>query len=591
MKKSFAVQKIFSYVLFSSLLGTNCLNGDRGSSWILPIVNTNISGVNSDAPKAPQIDPISFQYSSQSFQFVKNETITDEVPTSLDAIDHYAISPSLPTGMSFDTTNGKIAGTPISATTSAPYQITAYGHQGNSSSITLNLEIKALNWENQFFLKGSNTLANHSLGASTWISGDTIVAGAYGDSSFMGAAYVFKRVGTTWNQEAYLTAPLRTPSDVYGISVSISGDTIVVGAPLEDSSQRTITTVASADETATSAGAAYVYRRSGTTWNLEAFLKASNADANDSFGRFVTIDGDTIVVGAPRESSVDPTLQNGSTASADNSGTNIGAAYVFKRVGTTWTQEAYLKPQNPAANDRFGSEIGISGDTIIVGVSQDDSLGTNSGAAYIFRKVGTTWTQEAYLRASDAIAGDQFGMSVGISGNAVIVGASSKNSGAGGAYIFERTGTAWTETAKLSASNADPSDNFGKAVAISGDTVAIAAPRESNSIRSILNKGVLPDPTDNASSLSGAVYVYQKDTNWIYRSFIKTYNADPSDQASNSLGGPIAPIGEYGSLCIFGDTIALGAAEEKGSQTTPSALPPIGDNAKTKSGAVYVFNR
>ncbi|WP_167882990.1 putative Ig domain-containing protein [Leptospira barantonii] len=546
--------------------------------------------MSSDPGPGTQISPISFQYSSQNFQFVKNETITDEVPTSLDAIDHYAVFPSLPTGLSFDTTTGKIAGTPQSASTST-YQITAYDHQGHSSSITLNLEIKALNWENQFFLKGSNTSTSHSFGVSTWISGDTIVAGAYGDSSFMGAAYVFKRVGTTWTQEAYLTAPLRTATDVFGLGVAISGDTIVVGAPLEDSAQRTITTVASSDETASGSGAAYVYRRSGAIWHLEAFLKASNADTNDAFGRFVAIDGDTIVVGAPRESSVDPTLQNGSSASADNSGTNIGAAYVFKRVGTTWTQEAYLKPQNPAANDRFGSEIGISGDTIVVGVSQDDSLGTNSGAAYVFRKVGTTWTHEAYIKASNAASNDQFGTSVGISGNAIIIGAFGQNSNTGGAYIFERTGTTWTETAILHAPNAEANDQFAKAVAISGDTVAIASPRESNSIRTILNKGILPDPTDNGSSTSGAVYVYQKDVNWVYRSFIKTSNADPNDQVSNALAGPGPPIGEYGSLSISGDTIALGAPEERSSQTFPSATAPIGDNTKSKSGAVYVFNR
>ncbi|MGJ4752238.1 putative Ig domain-containing protein [Leptospira kmetyi] len=589
MKTLLAFLNIVSSVLFFTFT-TNCLTGERGSSWILPLVNTNLSNVSSAPSPGPQISPISFQYSSQNFQFVKNEAITDEVPTSLDAISHYSISPSLPTGLSFDTTSGKIAGTPGSAGTST-YQVTAYDLQGRSSTITLNLEIKALNWENQFFLKGSNTLASHSFGVSTWISGDTIVAGAYGDSSFMGAAYVFKRVGTTWSQEAYLTAPLRTSSDVFGLGVAISGDTIVVGAPLEDSAQRSITTVASSDETASGSGAAYVYRRAGSTWNLEAFLKASNADANDSFGRFVAIDGDTIVVGAPRESSLDPTLQNGSSASADNSGTNIGAAYVFKRVGTTWTQEAYLKPQNPAANDRFGSEIGISGDTIVVGVSQDDLSGTNSGAAYIFRKVGTTWTQEAYLKASNAAANDQFGVSVGISGNTIIVGAYTQNSGTGEAYIFERTGTTWTETARLKAPNAEASDQFAKAVAISGDTVAIAAPRESNSIRSILNKGVLPDPTDNGSSLSGAVYVFQKDTNWVYRSFIKTSNADPSDQVSNAVGGPGPPIGEYGSLSISGDTIALGAPEEKSSQTFPSATAPIGDNTKSKSGAVYVFSR
>ncbi|MCG6168932.1 putative Ig domain-containing protein [Leptospira sp. FAT2] len=587
MKKRLIV-KFYSPLILLLTFVTGCLTGDRGSSYVLPLLNTNLSV---GTPNPSNGTGPAFQYSSPSFRFVKNEAITSFTPTTSDLIDHYSISPALPNGMSFNPLNGEIAGTPSSSVAPTSYQITAYNSQGNSSSISLALEVQALNWENQYFLKGSNLLLNHSLGVSVGISNDTIVAGAYGDTAFSGAAYVFRKVGTTWSQEAYLTAPLRTNSDVFGISVAISGDTIVIGAPLEDSNQNFISTTASSNESLVSSGAAYVFRRSGATWNFEAFLKPSNADANDSFGRFVAIDGDTIVVGSPREASLDPTIQSGSNASSDNSGTNVGAAYVFRRVGTTWSQEAYLKAQNPAANDRFGSEIGISGDTIIVGISQDDAGFANSGAAQIFTRVGTTWTREAFLKASNANASDQFGVSVGISGNTVIVGAFGQSANEGAAYIFERTGNNWSEIAILKAPNAEANDQFGKAVAIYGDTVAIASPRESNSGQTILNKGVLPDPLDNGSLNSGAVYVFQKDTNWMYRSFIKTSNADPSDQVSNATGGPSTPIGEYGSLAMYGDLIALGAAEEKGSQTVSSPLAPTGDNAKTKAGAVYVFNR
>ncbi|RHX95667.1 hypothetical protein DLM76_01390 [Leptospira yasudae] len=584
MKKRLIVE-FYSPLLLLLTFVTGCLTGDRGSSYILPLLNTNLS---IGMPNPSNGTGPAFQYSSSSFRFVKNEAITSFTPTTSDLIDHYSISPALPNGMSFNPSNGEIAGTPSSALAPTGYQITAYNSQGDSSSISLNLEVQALNWENQYFLKGSNLLANNGMGVSVGISNDTIVAGAFGDTSYTGAAYVFRKVGTTWSQEAYLTAPLRTNTDVFGISVAISGDTIVIGAPFEDSNQNFVSTTASSDESMLSSGAAYVFRRSGATWNFEAYLKPSNPDAYDCFGRFVAINGDTIVVGSPQEASLDPTIQSGSNASSDNAGSNVGAAYVFKRVGTTWSQEAYLKAQNPMANDRFGSEIGISGDTIIVGVSQDDVTFANSGAAHIFKRVGATWTREAFLKASNANANDQFGVSVGISGDIAIIGASTQASSEGAAYVFERTGTSWTETGILKAPNAGTNDLFGKAVAISGNTVAIAAPRESNSGRTILNKGVLPDPLDNGSLNSGAVYVFQKDTNWIYRSFIKSSNADPNDQVSNTTSGP---SGEYGSLAIHGDIIALGAAEERSSQTVSSPVAPIGDNTKSKAGAVYVFNR
>ncbi|TGK31644.1 hypothetical protein EHQ05_00500 [Leptospira yasudae] len=584
MKKRLIVE-FYSPLFLLLTFVTGCLTGDRGSSYILPLLNTNLS---IGMPNPSNGTGPAFQYSSSSFRFVKNEAITSFTPTTSDLIDHYSISPALPNGMSFNPSNGEIAGTPSSALAPTGYQITAYNSQGDSSSISLNLEVQALNWENQYFLKGSNLLANNGMGVSVGISNDTIVAGAFGDTSYTGAAYVFRKVGTTWSQEAYLTAPLRTNTDVFGISVAISGDTIVIGAPFEDSNQNFVSTTASSDESMLSSGAAYVFRRSGATWNFEAYLKPSNPDAYDCFGRFVAINGDTIVVGSPQEASLDPTIQSGSNASSDNAGSNVGAAYVFKRVGTTWSQEAYLKAQNPMANDRFGSEIGISGDTIIVGVSQDDVAFANSGAAHIFKRVGATWTREAFLKASNANANDQFGVSVGISGDIAIIGASTQASSEGAAYVFERTGTSWTETAILKAPNAGTNDLFGKAVAISGNTVAIAAPRESNSGRTILNKGVLPDPLDNGSLNSGAVYVFQKDTNWIYRSFIKSSNADPNDQVSNTTSGP---SGEYGSLAIHGDIIALGAAEERSSQTVSSPVAPIGDNTKSKAGAVYVFNR
>lgn len=575
---------ILLFLFLSIFFFLNCLTENReGNDFIIPLGNARI-GDSSNTNASPI--QIQFTYSASSFTFVKNESISTLAPTGVQNVDYYSISPALPAGLSFNPSNGEISGTPLVAFTPTSFEVSAFDLEGNFSLRQISLEAKALNWENQYFLKGSNLLANHGLGVSLSLYGDTLVAGAYGDTSFAGAAYVFKRNGSVWNQEAFITAPIRTGSDVFGLNVALSGDTIVVGAPLEDGNQQSISTSPTSNLTLSNAGAAYVYRRSGTVWNLEAYLKPTNLNGGDNFGRYVAIDGDTIVIGAPREQSLDTTLRFGTDASTDNSGTAVGSVYVFKRTGTTWVQEAYLKSHLAASNDQFGSEIGITGDTLVVGVSQDDTTASNSGAVHVFQRSGSTWSREAYLKASNPITNSLFGVSVGISGDRMVVGACGQN---GAAYIFQRTGTVWSEEAILTAPNGELNDLFGKAVSIYGETVAIAAPNESNSIKTILNQGVLPNLTDNGSLNSGAVYVYQRENNsWIYRSFIKTSNADPNDHVSNAIGGP---AGEYGSLSIYGDTIALGAPDEKGGTTVPSPLAPNGDNTKTKSGAVYIFNR
>jgi hypothetical protein len=346
-------------------------------------------------------------------------------------------------------------------------------------------------WTQEAYLKASNTGSQDYFGYSTAVSENTIVAGAYGEdsnqttitngpngssddsSSNSGAAYVFRRTGTNWAQEAYLKASNNHANDFFGISVAISGDTIVVGANQEDSSQTTITNGpnASSDDSSTNSGAAYVFRRTGTTWAQEAYLKATNNDSQDHFGVAVSISGETIVIGANLEDSNQNTITNGPEASSDNSNGQSGAAYVFKRTGTTWSQEAYLKASNNGSDYYFGNSVAIDGDTIVVGASYEDSNQTTvtngpnassdkssnaSGAVYVFKRTGTTWKQEAYLKAANNNANDEFGYSVSISGATVVVGApyedsnqttitngreaSSDNSSgsSGAAYVFRR---------------------------------------------------------------------------------------------------------------------------------------------------------
>jgi hypothetical protein len=230
--------------------------------------------------------------------------------------------------------------------------------------------------------------------------------------------------------ESKLTAGDGAAYDAFGGSVAINGDTAIVGACYDDVG-------ANSDQ-----GSAYVFVRSGTAWTQQAQLTAGDGAAGDHFGKSVAISGDTAIVGAD---------------DADV-GANIdqGSAYVFVRSGTAWTQQAQLTAGDGAAGDLFGASVAISGDTAIVG-AYDDDVGANSdqGSAYVFVRSGTTWTQQAQLTAGDGAAGDAFGKSVAISGDTAIVGAGyddvGANSDQGSAYVFVRSGTAWSQQAKLTA--------------------------------------------------------------------------------------------------------------------------------------------
>ena len=371
-------------------------------------------------------------------------------------------------------------------------------------------------WSQQAYLKASNTGVGDRFGYAVDIDGDTIVVGAWGEDSNAtgvngdqtnntltdnGAAYVFTRSGTTWSQQAYLKSPAGGFDDYFGIAVAVSGDTVVVGAYQEDSNATGINGN-SANNSSFNAGAAYVFARDGASWSQQAYLKASNTGVNDQFGRSVAASGDFVVIGAYGEDS-NATGVNGGQAS--NASSNSGAAYVFVRSGSTWSQQSYLKASNTGPEDQFGYSVAASGDLIAVGAFSEDSSATgvngnqadngalHSGAAYVFTRNGTVWSQEAYLKASNTDAGDSFGWSVDISGDRVVVGASQEWSNAtgvdgdqsdnsqhwaGAAYLFERSLGNWSQIAYLKASNTEQNDQFGWDVAVAGGMVVVGAPFE-----------------------------------------------------------------------------------------------------------------
>ena len=321
-------------------------------------------------------------------------------------------------------------------------------------------------WSQQAYLKASNTGAWDNFGGSVAVSGDTIVVGAgfeassatgvdgnQGDNSAAdaGAAYVFTRSGTTWSQQAYLKASNTGARDQFGTSVAVSGDTILVGA-WGEASNGTGVNGNQNDNSADRSGAAYVFTRSGTTWSQQAYLKASNTKYYDRFGEAVAVSGDTVVVGAWGEAS-NAIGVNGNQL--DDSAPHAGAAYVFTRSGTIWSQQAYLKASNTGASDQFGISVAVSGDTVVVGANYESSSATGvngnqfddsapyAGATYVFTRSGTTWSQQAYLKASNTGASDQFGISVAVSDDTVVVGAEYEESGATGVNGNQSDNSAW----------------------------------------------------------------------------------------------------------------------------------------------------
>jgi hypothetical protein len=292
-------------------------------------------------------------------------------------------------------------------------------------------------WIQQAELTPSGGPSSEYFGVSVAISGSTALVGASNNNSGTGAAYVFKRSGTVWTQQAKLVAADGAPNDSFGWSVAVSGVTAVVGTYKNSST-----------------GAAYVFTRSGTSWRQRAKLTAADGTARNYFGYSVAISGPTAVVGA---------FGNASAR---------GAAYVFVRSGKTWIQQAKLIASDGAAYDYAGWSVAISGSTAVVGAW---SANSRAGAAYIFVRSGRTWTQQAKLTASDGVFLDDFGGSVAISESTVVVGAQLKNEQIGAAYMFTRSETTWTQQTELLASDGTGGDEFGYAVAVSGSNAVVGA--------------------------------------------------------------------------------------------------------------------
>ena len=347
----------------------------------------------------------------------------------------------------------EISGDGSYAISGAPYE-DAGGNGAGAAYIYLRT---GSSWAQQAKLTASDAQASDyfSYSAAVSISTDGTYAfvGAILEAtggSFAGAAYVFIRSGTSWSQQAKLVASNPSAYDKFGGAASISGDGsyAIAGSPGEDT-------------TASGSGAAYVFVRSGTSWSQQQMLKATDAGENHNFGysTYMSTDGTYAIIGA---------------YDGDNTAGNyLGKAYIFTRSGSTWSQQAKLTASDAAAGDKFGFTVAINDDGTyaIVGTPYHDTGGSDAGAAYIYARSGTSWTQQAKIQSSDIQASDNFGYTVSISGDGshVMVGAEKEDttgSDAGSAYIFKRSGSSWSQIKKLQAADAAADDKFGHSVSI-----------------------------------------------------------------------------------------------------------------------------
>jgi len=310
-------------------------------------------------------------------------------------------------------------------------------------------------WIEQEKLISSDGAEEDHFGNSVSIYGDYAIIGAIGDSNsngvHTGSAYIFRNLGSSWDEEDKLIASDVQDYNNFGISVSIYGDYAVIGADFNDNVNGEM------------AGCAYIYKRNGASWNEEAKLIASDGSYLNQFGFAASIFENYILIGAP------------------NGNLGKGAAYIFKRNGTIWEEEAILSASDGETSDNFGNSVSIHGDYALVGASGDDD---EKGSAYVFKRDGTIWTEQTKLNSSDGAAEDYFSVSVSIHGDYALIG-TPRLEEPGSTYVFKRDETTWIEEDELTAPDEPEYDNFGQTISFDGDQAIIGTVMNSDFLNSV----------------------------------------------------------------------------------------------------------
>jgi hypothetical protein len=368
----------------------------------------------------------------------------------------------------------------------------------------------------------------------------------------------------------YVKASNPDPMDAFGTGVALTNDWLAVGAPNEDS-RATGLDGEQCDDSEDNSGAVYLFAHSSAGWTQAHYIKASNTLAGDGFGNALSLDADTLAVGAPFEDGAGRGV--GADQKDDKAG-NAGAVYVFRQSGGEWAQEAYVKASNTDAIDLFGTSIALLGTRLVVGAPWEDSAATGvdgdqsdnsadrSGAAYVFERGDGGWIQTSYLKASDTAPLAEFGTSVAQSSDLIAVGAPGTGAAGeaaddhGAVYVFESAGGTFEQTAVLRPESLRAGDRFGAPVAVDGDLVAVSATGDESAGA---NDAGSSDTVPNA----GAVYVFARAQGvWSESAVLKAPNAEPK--------------------AYFGCALALG-----GGRLFVGAFGE--DRAHPSSGAVYVY--
>ena len=442
--------------------------------------------------------------------------------------------------------------------------------------------------------------------------------------------------------EAYIKASNTGSGDSFG-SISLSGDgnTLAVGAHGEGSAAVGVNGNQN-DDLAIKSGAVYVFVRVGSAWAQQAYIKSSHTRAYDSFGWVIDLsaDGNTLAIGAHNDWSNSTGINN---AQATTSANSSGAVYVFERDdNANWSQQAYIKASNANAEDKFGHSVSLStdGNSLSVGAYKEasgiamnkfDNSRTLSGAAYFFIRSATgVWSEQAYVKSTDLNVISQFGISIALSasGNYMVVGADRNDGDAGAAYVFAQNAGVWQQVAKLTARNGNRSDYFGVSVAVGGDgdIVAVGAPYEDSNAT-----GINGDETNEDATQAGAVYVFLRNgQQWQQEAYVKPSIVAPGAlfgwSVALSRDGNILAVGERGSslgvvyvyeriaglwspknslvapnagvniefgfgVALSGDgsTVSIGAPEEKSNARGVNSTGEWDDVSSPNSGAVYIY--
>jgi hypothetical protein len=388
-----------------------------------------------------------------------------------------------------------------------------------------------------------------------------------------------------WAQEAYIKASNSAAGDEFGMMVSLDGDRLAVGAPRQGGS-----------------GTVYVFRRIAGVWTEEQIIKATNPGDGDLFGSAVSLFGDRLAVGAFLEDSG----SEGINSTPDESAPDAGAVYLYHRVANVWSPEAYVKAVNSDTNDFFGHTVSLSGpaggsaDTLAVtaifessggsgvtngtGTSTDNSA-SHAGAVYVFARTGTTWAQQAFIKAVPARFADNFGCAVAVSGNRLAAASCREDvppaNDVGFVYTYVRTGNTWAFDQRIGASNGGLDDSFGLTLALKDDLLVVGSGLEDGS-----QPGINPMSDDNAPD-SGAAYMFRRTTSgWVQEAYIKAL--DPS--AGDGFGGAVASFDPFihpKAISVSGDTIVIGASQEDSKSTGINGDPL--DASAPDAGAVYIF--